>query len=566
GVAVLTALLLIPPVRQALFGGGVSIPDHRFLAVLPFDNVGNVAENQAFIDGLVYTVTSTLTEMEQFQDALSVVPARDVLEAGRLSTRAAAERFGVNLVLAGSVQRSERGVRIHLQLVDPARERVLASRQLDEPALDIAALQDDVVFELADLLEVEMNPAAERALTAGRTAVPVAFDFYTQALGYLQRFEDETNLDAAISLFGLAIKEDSSYALAYAGLGEAYLHRYQASNAAGDVEAALRNGERAVALGDDLAPVHVALGRIYFETGRYDRAELEYLRALVLEPKNAAAHHALGAVYARLGKDDDAEASYQQAIALKPDYWLYHNDLGQFYHRLGRHREALPKFKDVIALQPGNPWGYNNVGAQYARLGRTEEAITWYQKAATINPHAQRATAFANYNLGGIYYGRDDFAEAARRFEQVVAYFGTDRDAWENLGDAYHWGGDPAAARAPWQRAVALARERLAVNQADPGALGALAEDYARLGEADSARAAIERLLALDEPSTASLVSVAKAYEILGRRDDALTYLAAALDRGYAPVILDASAWLDALRQDPRYQQLVRTGRTAETD
>ncbi|WP_456429053.1 protein kinase domain-containing protein [Rhodocaloribacter sp.] len=559
GAALLAALALATPwLRQAIPGlGGPALPAQRLLAVLPFDNVGGDPSNQAFIDGLVYTVTSKLTEMERFQEALSVVPARDVLQAGALGTAAASERFGVNLVVYGSVQRSERGVRITLQLVDPKAERVLASRQLDTPLMDIADLQDGVVVTLAGLLEVELNPAVEKVLRAGRTAFPVAYDFYTQALGYLQHFEDESNLDAAVSLFDLAVKEDSAYALAYAGLGKAYLRKYQAKNDPALVALAVRNGERAVALDDELAPVHITLGMIYYETGRYEKAELAYLRALTLEPNNAAAHHELGQVYARQDKRDKAEESYRRAIVLKPSYWLYHNSLGQFYHRTGRHAEAIPRFEQVIALQPANPWGYNNVGVQYNRMGRTDEAIAWYEKATRVNPKAAGATGVAFLNLAGIYYSQDRFPEAEDMYARAVALRETDFEAWRDLGDAAHWSGDPATARRAWRRAAALALERLEVNAHDAETLGFLAADYARLGARDSARAAIDRLLALKERSAETLITIGKAYEIMGERARAWPYVEAALREGYSPAVLAFSAWLDDLRQTPRYRRLV---------
>ncbi len=559
GAAVLLAALALatPWLRRAIPGlGGPAMPAQRFLAVLPFDNVGGDPSNQAFIDGLVYTVTSKLTELEQFQEALSVVPARDVLQAGMLGTAAASERFGVNLVVSGSVQRSERGVRITLQLVDPKAERVLASRQLDTPLMDIADLQDGVVVTLAGLLEVELKPAAERALMAGRTAFPVAYDFYTQALGYLQHFEDESNLDAAISLFDLAVREDSAYALAYAGLGEAFLRKYQTKNDPPLVALAVRNGERAVALDDELAPVHITLGMIYYETGRYEKAELAYLRALALEPNNAAAYHELGQVYARQDKRDKAEESYRRAIALKPSYWLYHNSLGQFYHRMGRHAEAIPRFEEVIALQPDNPWGYNNVGVQYNRLGRLDEAIAWYEQATRVNPKAARATSVAYLNLAGVYYSQDRFAEAARTYERAVALRETDYAAWRDLGDAAYWSGDAEAARRAWRRAATLALGRLEVNAHDAETLGFLAADYARLGARDSAHAVIGRLLAVQELPAETLLSIGKAYEIMGERARAWPYIEAALREGYSPAVLAFSAWLDDLRQTPRYQRL----------
>ncbi|GIV57725.1 MAG: hypothetical protein KatS3mg042_0638 [Rhodothermaceae bacterium] len=555
-LAAVSLLFALTPLRGVLPGFG--LPEQQSLAVLPFDNVGGDVANRAFIDGLVYTVTSKLTEMEAFQTALSVVPARDMLQAGLIGTRQAAERFNVNLVVAGSVERSATDLRLTLQLIDPRREKVLASRQLQAPLSDLSSLQAGVVHTLAELLALELDPDARATLTAGGTTVPLAFEFYTRALGYLQRFEEEANIDRAINLFELAVQEDPGYALAFAGLGEAYLHKYQAHQDRSWIDAAVRSGEQAVALNDRLAPVQVTLGMIYAETGFPQQAERAYQRALTLDPRSASAHYLLGDVYAHLGQDDRAEASYLRAIDLKPSYWLYHNALGQLYSRLGRHEEAIPPFKQVIALQPDNPWGYNNVGVQYNRMDRLDEAITWYERATRANPDARRATAFAYLNLAGIHYARDQFAEAARMYEQAVMNQPADRLAWIDLGDARFWAGDPEGAATAWREAERLARERLAVNAQDLEARALQAALLARLGETARARALLLDLPPGPDLSPDALLDLAKAWEILGDRPRALHYLQSALERGYAPAVLAFSAWLDDLRTDPAYARLLR--------
>ena len=555
GMGILLILMLQLPLP---WKSGASMPTQKHLAVLPFENVGGERANQAFIDGLVYTVSSKLTQMEQFQGALSVIPARDVIEAGPINANAAADRFNVTLVLSGSVQRTERGIRINFQLIDTKTNQMISSRTLDVPLVDITVLQDGVVFELAALLDVELNSASQQVLTAGRTAVQVSFDFYTQALGYLQRFEDESNIDAAISLLKLAIKEDSSYALAYASLGEAYLLKYQATNEAEWVEQAITHGERSVAIDDDLASVHLTLGMIYAVTGRDEKAELEYLRALSLEPNRAEIHHQLAEVYYRQDKTDKAEASYKKAIEIEPESWLFHNNLGQFYSILGRHEEAMPAFEQVIMLQPDNPWGYNNLGAQYHRLGKLKEAYDWYQKATEANPNAIRATAFAYSNLAGIDYTENRFAEAAAIYEKVVELQDADPDNWLNLGDSYHWIGDGEKARSAWMRAVDLAEPLLNINPLDSDMLSLLAVGYARLDQASQALIMINRLEALERLSAGDLLSIGKTYEILGERETALEYINTALASGYSLSSIEASAWLDSLRSDSQYQLMIQ--------
>ncbi|RMF54911.1 MAG: tetratricopeptide repeat protein, partial [Bacteroidetes bacterium] len=167
-------------------------------------------------------------------------------------------------------------------------------------------------------------------------------------------------------------------------------------------------------------------------------------------------------------------------------------------------------------------------------------------------------TAFAYLNLAGIHYARDQFAEAARMYEQAVMNQPADRLAWIDLGDARFWAGDPEGAATAWHEAERLVDERLAVNAQDLEARALLAALLARLGERARARTLLADLTPRADLSTDALLDLAKAWEILGDRPRALHYLQSALERGHAPAVLAFSAWLDDLRTDPAYARLLR--------
>jgi Flp pilus assembly protein TadD len=377
-----------------------------------------------------------------------------------------------------------------------------------------------------------------------------------RAIGYLQRFEEESNVDAAISLFNLAIKEDSSYALAYAGRGEAYLKKYEATGEIEFVSEAVRDGRRAVSLGEDLSAVRNAVGRIYFTQGDYPLAELEFLRAVTAEPNDSETWRSLGAVYERQDRIDKAEESFRRAVELKPDYWLNYNDLGRFYDRLGRHEEAIDPFMQVITLRPTNPWGYNNVGVQYHNLGRLDEALDWYQKATEVNPDAAGPVSLALFNMGNIRYARDEFTAAEEILERVVAVQPQDEWAWDLLGDSRHWLGDAGGAREAWRQAVELTEVGLDVNPNDAETLSTLAHLQAKMGLRSEATESIRRLRSLERLDYNDMLALAKVYEVLGDRDSALVYVRRAFANGAQPFIFEASGWLDDLRQDLEYVEL----------
>jgi Flp pilus assembly protein TadD len=496
--------------------------------------------------------------MEKFADRLSVLPTAEALAAEVRTPSEAARTLGADLVVSGSVQRAAERVRLTLDLYDADAGRRLGSRILDKSMADVLALQDSVALILAALLDLELSTAAERALRAGGTSDPGAFDYYTQARGYLQRYEDERNIDSAVRLFRRAIEADSSYALAWAGLGEAYWRRYEATRDPQWVERASEAGEQAAALGGDLAPVRVTLGIVYKGTGRYEAAERELRRALALDSTNAEAHRHLAATYYYLGRPEDAEAEYRKAIALKPGYWAFYNSLGFFYHVQGRHEEALSVYRRVVELRPDNPWGYNNVGAQYHNLGRLDSAAVWYRRAAEVNPSATGPTASAYKNIGQIHARNRDYAQAARMHERALAIDSTDAETWAYLAEAYFRDGEEARARAAWRRMIALDSQTLRVNPNDENALVGLAVSHARIGQADSARVALQRLAGLAQIRPGILHDMAVVYEILGDRDRALEYIEQGLRQGLQRADVDASPDLDALRADPRYRALLQ--------
>ena len=128
---------------------------------------------------------------------------------------------------------------------------------------------------------------------------------------------------------------------------------------------------------------------------------------------------------------------------------------------------------------------------------------------------------------------------------------------WANLGNSYYWAEDHAGARDAWQRAIELAQARLQITPNASTPLRHLAVAYAKLEQHQQALDVIDHLLTLERQDARTFVAIGKTYEILGDHDQALHYIEQALEHGFSPQTLEASAWLDELRTDPRYQALL---------
>jgi serine/threonine protein kinase/tetratricopeptide (TPR) repeat protein len=523
------------------------------LVVLPFTNVGNDPENQGFCDGLVEILSSKLSQLEQFQRKLRVVPSTDVLREGIVSVREARQTFGATLAITGSVQRTENRVRVTINLVDPRTLLQLKSKTIDTEAHDISVLQDGVVLEVAELLDVNLSSQAKQVLAVGGTTVPSAYEYYLQGRGYLQRYEVAQNVDTAITLFNRALELDPKYALAEAGLGEAYWRSYEQTKDTQWAEAARKSSAAAIALNDKLAQVYVTLGMIHTGTGHYKEAIQDLQKALALDPINADAYRELAKTYQQMGRLKDAESTYLNAFAVRPGYWGTHNDLGGFYFRLGRYDDAGKEFRSVVDLTPDNWRGYSNLGVIAYSQNHYEEAAKMFEKSAAIKP-----TDFAYSNLGTIYYTLAQYDEAARYYEKATQMNGRDPRDWHNLAVAYQASGELQKARAAFQQTAAVSEEQLRVNPRDPVLLIWLADAYSYLNKPQRARELLRQALALAPDDIPNMFQASAIYEQLGDRQLALQWIAKAIKGGFSRDLIEKEPTLARLRRDPRYQALFR--------
>jgi serine/threonine protein kinase/Tfp pilus assembly protein PilF len=534
---------------------GVAAPEpiisEKQLVVLPFMNIGNDPANQALCDGMAEILTSKLSELEQFQRALQVVPASEVRRERISSAREAREAFGANLVVSGSVQCAGDRIRLSLNLIDPLSLRQLNARSIDTEVRDISVLQDGVVLEVAELLEVRLGRSEKQKLMAGRTSVPGAYAFYLQGRGYLQRHERIENIENAITLFLRALQEDPQYALAQAGLGEAYWRKYERTKDSQCVAQARAACARATQLNDALGPVHVTLGMIYSGTGQYQDALDSLQKALRIDPLNADAYHELAQSYAAMGKLKEAESTYKKAIEMRRNYWSTYNNLGGFYYRLGRYAEAETLFRRVLELTPDNAMAFNNLGTIYYVQRQHQLAAAMFEKSVAISPKV-----LSSSNLGAVYFAQGRYTEAARVFERTLTLNDRVYQVWRNLASCYYWAPNEREKAWPaFQRAVEVGEEERRVNPR-PRLIMHLADCYSMLGQREKALELLNHALSSDSSDVTMMFNAAMVYEQLSDRENALEWVRKALEHGYPRALVENSPTLEQLRADPRFQEL----------
>jgi serine/threonine-protein kinase len=542
--AVLAVIVLLAVAGLAAWRLQNRVPSQQQVAVLPLELIGSDDATRTLADGLVETITSKLTLVEEFEGKVSVVPSSEIRKRKITSVEDARRAFGVNLAITGSAQRWGDRVLFTLNLVDAQRLVQLGARTLEFTDRQPLAFRDDAVTAVYRLLRRELTPAARGVATAGETATPAAYSDYLKGRGYLARYDVKGNIDRAVDAFQSAVEKDPKYALAYAGLAEAYHWRFLGSDDPKVADKALAAAEQAVALDPNLAVARVKLGELYAARGKKEDAIKELDRALQLAPGNSDAYRALGEAYGGLGRYKEAEGAYREAIRRRPTDWNAHFLLGWFYAQRTRYQEAEVEYFAAKKLSPDNEIIYRNLAVIYMRQGRYRDAIAQLQQSLKLQPFPRTYSS-----LGVAYYYLGDYRQASAALETAIDLDSRVYSFWGNLGAVYrHAETDQTKAESALRRAVELAETVLGTNPDDNNLRANLAEYHAKLGNRQAALAQVERIPAASRPQYAGRIMLA--YELTGNRAKAIELLRA----------VPATTPLHDIKNDPDLTKLWNDG------
>ena len=549
-VAMVAGALSIPSVRHAAapfwFQDGAS-----HVAVLPFSTTGTGQEDAALGDGLMESVTSKLSNLQATNPTLWIVPASEVLRRKVTDADAARRTLGANLVVTGAVERDPRWIRLVVNLVNATKIRQLGSGEVETRNGDYSALEDAAVVKLAQMMR--LKPPSDKALDAGSSFMPAAYEPYLKALGYISRYDKPGNVDQAISLLNQAVGVDPGFALAYASLGEAYRRKAALTKDTTLLNAAASNATHALQLNPSLARVHIAMGQIESALGNQDIALTEFQRSLELEPSNADAVFGLATVYEAQRRLKDAEEAYRKGAAMRPDYWEGYNHLGAFLTGRRRFEEAAAEFRRVIELTPDNAAGYSNLAAVLINENKSAEAAPLLEKAAKLAP------SYAIYsNLGQMYSGQSRFEDAARATEKALQMNDKDWRPWMNAAIIYRQLQRNDRAEGAYARAVPLLEAAVKLQPRDASLQSQLAAVYAYSGNREKSISRIEAALALSPDSALDLLRIADAWAALGNRDRAVETANLAVRKGMTRGQLDADPESRRFRSDSRFNRPTR--------
>jgi len=559
---VVVLFLAIPQTRHWVFGGpavgssaldpnGVSSAGQaKFVAVLPFRVLGDQSSLGYVADGLVEAMSAKLFQLKDVRLASSTAAAKT---DPKTPLPQVAKDLGVNLIVHGTVQGSGNNLRVTVNLENVSEKRLVWSKEFAGVTGDLLTIEDQMYAQLADALALKPSNAELARATAHPTQDMEAYDSYLKGRNALRGQQDLKNVHSAIGFFEQALKKDSGFALAYAGVADASLIMYRETKDSSWSAKALGAAQQARALSEDQPEIHLALGSVYRASGRTAEAIVELKRALELAPNSDEAYRRLALAYLASGHSPEAIQAYQKAVELNPYYWVNHNVLGNAYYQLADYGKAAESYRRVIELDPNNPYAYNNLGAVLVQSGKFREAVEPLQKSLQFSPDGQ-----AYSNLGIAYFYLRQYDKAIPAYEKAVELAPRSDMFVGNLAEAYDLVGQKDRAQTTFEQAISLAYKDLQVNPRDAATKGRLALWYGKKGDVRQALKFIAEARAIDPNNVDLVYYQAQAFALANDNANALVALRDAFKKGQPPTIAQAEPDLQSLQKEPGFQSLVR--------
>ena len=409
------------------------------IAVLPFVNISGDPENDYFSDGLSEELINALVMVDGLKVAARTSAfafrgqERDVREIGA--------ELGVEHVLEGSVRKAGNRVRITAQLIHAEDGFHLWSETYDRQLDDIFAVQEEIAEAITGQLELTLTPDDRSRLARRRTDDLEAYDLYLLGRHNWATRTDE-GLVSAQRFFEAAIKRDSAYAPAWAGLAAVYdaLPWYIDYPVAEAAEKGKRAARRAIELDPTLAEAYAALGVLLYEFDHdWSGAEEAFDKARALQPDYAQGLAWECLFRAVTGEAETAYSICRQAVDVDPLSLHATWQLATALSVTGKFEESIAAFDRAMADRPGVPEIRFEKAGVLLTMDRYEEAgaefEAWLAAEGLQTPEDIRIVVDGIRNPGERERGR----EALRRLEEQerVRPFSWVQ-LWSELGDMDH--------------------------------------------------------------------------------------------------------------------------------
>ena len=386
---------------------GATEPLSKSIAVLPFDNQNRDPDTDYLSDGIPESIINSLSQLPN----LRVMSRNSVFhyKGKDMDAQAVAKELKVQAVLTGRMTQRGDGLSISVELINAQDNSEIWGQQYNRKLADVFAVQEEIAKEISEKLRLKLSGAERQQLTKRPTENIKAFQYYMQGRSYINRQTREDLLEA-IRYCEKAIEEDRNYALAYAGLADAY-NNLGVRGYIAPIEGRRKAEEaarKALALDENLAEAHGALGFAYiqFAPSNFSLGDRELRRAIELSPSLAVAHLYLGYSLVRQGRLDESLEKLPKARELDPLSSIIARTAALPYYLKRDYVRALELLRQANELGPAlsTTW---EIGV-YIQNRSFDEALAELEKAK----RDRKNDSILIYDTGMVYAAQGKRAEA----------------------------------------------------------------------------------------------------------------------------------------------------------
>jgi TolB-like protein/class 3 adenylate cyclase/Tfp pilus assembly protein PilF len=355
--------IYIPIGIYALADKGLDVPQQSYIeeltgssqksiAVLPFSNFSQDAEDEYFSDGITEEIINTLTRVKDLMVAsrTSVFAYKKVTK----DIRDIGKELNVATILEGSVRKAGNKIRVTAQLINTDDGFHIWSENFDGELKDIFAVQDEIARKIMAKLEDSFIIQDQNKLYESSTTSVEAYNYYLQGLYHWNKRSPES-IKKAITLFENAISECSTYTNAYSYLANCYTYLGTIGHMNGKkaFTEAERNALKAIEINNSRADSYIALGYVdlFFKWDFYS-AESNFRKAITMEPDNGEARQALSFYNRIIGRYDRMLQHAEAAAKIDPLSLPALLELGRSHWVVGNYEKALNSFNEALELDP----------------------------------------------------------------------------------------------------------------------------------------------------------------------------------------------------------------------
>lgn len=372
------------------------------IAVLPFENVAQDPELEYLSDGITENIINSLARLPN----LRVLPRSTVFYYKKKAEdpHSIGRMLRVSAVLTGKVVQRGDTLIIQTELIDVNRKAQIWGEQYNRPFADVFGVQENIAREITNNLRLRLTSAEQEKLARRYTEKAEAYRLYLQGRFYWNR-RTPKDLQKSIEYFRQAVALDQNYALAYAGLADAYaqLANYGGAPPREAMPKAKEAILKALSLDNNLAEAHAALGFILMcYDFDFPRAEREYYRALELNPNYATARLFYGELLMYLGRFEESFVEYERALEIDPLSLITKRMYGDSLLYARKDDEAIAQYKQALDLDTNFASAHYSLSTVYQLQGNYPEAIEEFAKSQEIIGERQNAVlARESFAKGG---------------------------------------------------------------------------------------------------------------------------------------------------------------------